>query len=62
MGNLDIKLTGQTQLKELKAKFPKSPRVDLLTGLKLEAMGEIERAKGVYGVLLRSDECNVVSL
>jgi hypothetical protein len=35
--------------------------VDLITGLKLEAMGEIERARGVYGVLLKADECNVVS-
>jgi hypothetical protein len=49
------------QLDILQKKFDASPRVALLHGLRLEARGDLARAKLVYETLLEQDECNVVS-
>ncbi|CAK9786477.1 hypothetical protein CC85DRAFT_252968 [Cutaneotrichosporon oleaginosum] len=51
-----------TQIRALEARFPKSPRVDILLGLKLEALGDLSRAAGVYKQLLQKDETNVAAL
>ncbi|BEI81411.1 hypothetical protein CcaverHIS002_0205710 [Cutaneotrichosporon cavernicola] len=47
------------QIRTLETRFPKSPRVDILLGLKLEALGEPLRAGAVYKQLLMKDETNV---
>lgn len=54
-------LTPQDQIEALETRFPDSPRVDILLGMKCEAEGDNERAREVYGALLREDGTNVVS-
>ncbi|WOO79299.1 ER membrane protein complex subunit 2 [Vanrija pseudolonga] len=48
-----------TQINALESQFRASPRVDLLLGLKLEAVGDLERAGKVYSALLKTDATNV---
>ena len=50
----------QDQLDLLQARFPHSPRVTLVHGLRHEAYGDAESAKKVYTSLLTLDETNVV--
>lgn len=42
-------------------KFPGSPRVRILDGLRFEADGDVSRARAVYEALLKEDETNIVS-
>lgn len=46
----------------LEKRFPNSPRVALLLGMRFEAQGDVEKAKKVYDELLAKDETNVVRL
>lgn len=46
----------------LEKRFPNSPRVVLLLGLKFEAQGDVDKAKKVYDELLVKDETNVVRI
>ncbi|WVO17432.1 hypothetical protein L204_105124 [Cryptococcus depauperatus] len=55
-----IKLASD-QIETLHAKFPNSPRVRILDGLRLEADEDVERAKAVYEDLLKEDETNVTA-
>ncbi|GMK54657.1 hypothetical protein CspeluHIS016_0112430 [Cutaneotrichosporon spelunceum] len=50
------------EIRALETRFPRSPRVDILLGLKLEARGELLRAGEVYKLLLQKDETNVSAL
>jgi hypothetical protein len=52
----------QQQFKSLQDRFPGSPRIGILHGLRLEATGDIAGAGKVYKDLLAIDETNVVSL
>ncbi|KAE8541360.1 hypothetical protein D1P53_002719 [Cryptococcus gattii VGV] len=57
---------GQTQLaseqiETLYGKFPGSPRVRILDGLKFEADGDVSRASAVYEALLKEDETNITA-
>jgi hypothetical protein len=54
------KLTMQEQLDLLARRFPDSPRVDILKGLRLEAENDLQGAQKVYSALLAKDETNVV--
>nr|ACZ80645.1 conserved hypothetical protein [Cryptococcus depauperatus] len=53
--------TSKDQIETLHAKFPNSPRVRILDGLRLEADEDVERAKAVYEDLLKEDETNVTA-
>ncbi|WVN89700.1 uncharacterized protein L203_104930 [Cryptococcus depauperatus CBS 7841] len=55
-----IKLASD-QIETLHAKFPNSPRVRILDGLRLEADEDFVRAKAVYEDLLKEDETNVTA-
>ena len=44
----------------LARRFPDSPRVDILKGLRLEAENDLSGAQKVYSALLAKDETNVV--
>lgn len=50
----------QEQWTLLQKRFPDSPRVQILLGLRLEAEGHLEKARELYDDLLAVDETNVV--
>ncbi|ORY31204.1 hypothetical protein BCR39DRAFT_526840 [Naematelia encephala] len=58
---LDIGRLGlaNEQISLLSSKFPKSPRVSILQGLRLEAQNDMDSARKVYQGLLKIDETNI---
>lgn len=50
----------QEQLDALQRRFPGSPRVEILKGLRLEAEGDNKAAQVIYSGLLAKDETNIV--
>ena len=50
----------QQCIAQLDVKFPGSPRVDKLRGLRLEALGKYDDALTLYNALLEADLTNVV--
>jgi hypothetical protein len=44
----------------LQKRFPDSPRVQILLGLRFEAEGHLDKARELYDDLLAEDETNVV--
>ncbi|KAF5384180.1 hypothetical protein D9615_003369 [Tricholomella constricta] len=55
VGRLDI---SDECLKQLAEKFPRSPRVDVLTGIRMEATESPETVLQYYGELLEEDSAN----
>ncbi|KAG5644023.1 hypothetical protein DXG03_009238 [Asterophora parasitica] len=55
VGRLDI---SDECLKQLAEKFPKSPRVDVLTGIRMEATESPDTVLQYYGELLEEDSAN----
>jgi hypothetical protein len=50
----------QVCISELIKRFPESPRVDCLHGLRIEAGGRLEDALKFYNIILEADESNAV--
>ena len=47
--------------KNLDKRFPESPRVKILKGMKLEAEGKLDDALELYEEILKDDDANIVS-
>ncbi|UOH79586.1 hypothetical protein LQV05_000593 [Cryptococcus neoformans] len=54
-------LLASEQIEALYEKFPGSPRVRILDGLRFEADGDVSRARAVYEALLKEDETNITA-
>jgi len=50
----------KTCLERLEKRFPKSPRVELLLGMKYEAEKKLDQALSIYENILNADETNMV--
>jgi hypothetical protein len=48
-------------LENLDKRFPESPRVKILKGMKLEAEDKLDDALALYDVILQDDDANIVS-
>ncbi|KZT54987.1 TPR-like protein [Calocera cornea HHB12733] len=55
----DFTLAGQCY-EQLDARFPNSPRVEMLQGMRLEAEGDLDTARRLYEDMLSADESNVI--
>ena len=50
----------KTCLERLEKRFPQSPRVELLLGMKYEAEKKLDQALTIYENILNQDETNMV--
>lgn len=51
----------QDCIAQLEERFPASPRVQILQGMKWEATGELEKVLKMYDAILEVEDANAVS-
>ncbi|CAG8494923.1 3743_t:CDS:2 [Diversispora eburnea] len=52
----------KTCLERLEKRFPKSPRVKILNGMKLEAEDKLDEALELYDEILKNDDSNIATI
>lgn len=54
------RMFSKTCMERLEKRFPKSPRVKILQGMKLEAADRLDEALELYDEILKNDDSNIV--